>query len=574
VRRAYFSLLAGLLFAAPVVAQESSDPVAQALSQGDLYSSKRKYELALDAYHKADKLSHHSSAPCYLKIASVERKLGDFSSALDDAKKAVKVAGEDKSVAVRAHLLRASLLSQMAGKPTDKKLKEAEDEIRQALAQDSANALAHYNLGFVLLRQERDPEGIAELNTFLAMPGADSETVAEARRMVANPLRARAPFAPDFSFTTRQNQDLSNAALLGKVVLMDFWGTWCPPCRESVPILRNLNKKYAGKAFQLVSVSSDDDEDVWKTYIQAEHMDWSQYIDLPGDVLHAFKVESFPTFVVLDKDGVIRFRQSGEGPTTEGDLEDAIGKYLKRESDPKLAAAAAAEASTTVNSGGSAGASVTNASTATAKSKEDERSDAASATASFGIEGGVVSGNVYKNAALGMTYQFPQNWHATNPDSLRSLNGRAEAAAKAAILQQHPELANSPNFVMPKTVFYASRKGDWDGQHINIPSVRIGAIPSRLDSVNLDAFDKMISNMATASGMKIIGAASEFQVNKHSFVRPDFERGVGATHIYQSFVQTIAGDYLLSIEICAYSVDELQQAVASLQSMSISEEDP
>src|SRR3989454_3417867 len=107
----------------PLAAQESSDPAAQALSQGDLFQSKRKYELALDAYHKADKLSHHSSAPCYLKIASVERKLGDFSSALDDAKKAVKVAGEDKSVAVRAHLLRASLLSQMAGKSTDKKLK-------------------------------------------------------------------------------------------------------------------------------------------------------------------------------------------------------------------------------------------------------------------------------------------------------------------------------------------------------------------------------------------------------------------------------------------------------------------
>src|SRR2546427_1187212 len=47
---------------------------------------------------------------------------------------------------------------------------------------------------------------------------------------------------------------------------------------------------------------------------------------------------------VLDKDGVIRFRQSGEGPQTEGELEDAINKYLKRESDPKLAAAAAAEA--------------------------------------------------------------------------------------------------------------------------------------------------------------------------------------------------------------------------------------
>jgi thiol-disulfide isomerase/thioredoxin len=574
VLRTTLILFLALFASLTLVAQESSDPVAQALSQGDLYSSKRKYELALDAYHKADKLSHHSSAPCYLKIASVERKLSDFSSALDDAKKAVKVAGEDKSVAVRAHLLRASLLSQMAGKSTDKKLKEAEDEIRQALAQDSANAVAHYNLGFVLIRQERDPEGIAEMNAFLAMPGADSETVAEARRIVANPLRARAPFAPDFSFTTRQNQDLSNAALRGKVVLMDFWGTWCPPCRESVPILRNLNKKYAGKPFQLVSVSSDDDEDVWKTYIQAEHMDWSQYIDLPGDVLHSFKVESFPTFIVLDKDGVIRLRQSGEGPTTESDLEDAIGKYLKRESDPKLAAAAAAEASPTMNSGApTAAPTAANAWAATAKSKENEKSDAASATSS-GIEGGVISGNIYKNAALGMTYQFPQNWHATNPDSLRSLNGRAEAAAKAAILQQHPEFANSPNLVMPKTVFYASRKGEWDGQHINIPSLRIGAIPSRLDSVNLNTFEQMVTNMATASGMKIIGAASEFQVNKHSFVRADFERSVGVVRIYQSLVQTIAGDYLLTIEIYAYSTDELQQAAASLQYMAISDEEP
>jgi hypothetical protein len=339
-------------------------------------------------------------------------------------------------------------------------------------------------------------------------------------------------------------------------------------------MLRNLNKKYSGKPFQLVSVSSDDDEDVWKTFINAEHMDWPQYIDLPGEVLQAFKVESFPTFVVLDKDGVIRFRQSGEGPTTGGDLEDAIGKYLKRESDPKLAAAAAAEASPAMDSGAPAAVpTAAKASTATAKSRENEKKDGASAAASSGIEG-VVSGNTYKNVALRMTYQFPQNWRAANPDSLRSLNGRAEAAAKAAILQQHPEFANSPNLTMPKTVFYASRRGEWDGQHINIPSIRVSAIPSRLDSVNLDTFQEMAANMATASGMKIMGAASEFHVNKHSFMRADFERSVGVARIYQSFAQTIAGDYLLTIEIYAYSTDELQQAAASLQSMVISDEEP
>src|SRR5207247_10124071 len=121
---------------------------------------------------------------------------------------------------------------------------------------------------------------------------------------------------------------------------------------------------------------------------------------------------------------------------------------------------------------------------------------------------------------------------------------------------------------------YSSRKGDWDWQHINLPSVRTGAIPSLLYSINLDSFHPMISNMATASGLKIIGTASEFHVNKHSFARADFERSVAATRIYQSFVQTIAGDYLLTIEIYAYSADELQQAASSLTSMSVSAEKP
>jgi thiol-disulfide isomerase/thioredoxin len=581
-RAALFLLL--LLFASlSTVAQETSDPVAQALSQGDLYSSKRKYELALDAYHKADKLSHHSSASSYLKIATVECKLGDFSSALDDAKKAVKVAGDNKSVALRAHLLRANLLSQMAGKPTDKKLKDAEEEIRQALLLDRENALAHYNLGFVLLKQERDPEGIAELNAFLSMPGADSETAAEARRMVASPLRARAPFAPDFSFTTYQNQDFSNASLRGKVVLVDFWGTWCPPCRESVPILRNLNKKYVGKPFQLVSVSSDDDEDVWKTFIKAEHMDWPEYIDLSGDVLHAFKVESFPTFVVLDKDGVIRFRQSGEGPSTEGELEDAINKYLKRESDPKLAAAAAAEApsaptaslpDTSRTASRNPSAAATSSASAASSSAREKTSPDADSSVPRGLEGGVIAGNIYKNAALRLTFQFPQNWRAANPESLHAINERAEAAALAALHEQHPEFASSPNILVPKTVFYASRKGDWDGQHINMPSIRIAAIPSRMESVSLDTFEQMVATVVNASGMKSIAAASEFHVNKHSFVRADFERSVGAARIYQSFLQTIAGEYLLNIEIYAYSLDELQQAAVSLQSMSISDDEP
>jgi len=584
--RAALCLVLLSLSSIPALAQENSDPVAQALAQGDLYQSKRKYELALDAYRKADKLSHHTSAAALLKIANIEKKAGAFSEALDDAKKAIKAAGDNKAFNIQALRFRAGLLAQMAGKPTDKKLKEAEEELRQALALDSANPVTHLDLGIILLRQERDSEGIPELNTYLASPVTDPATVTEAKLMIANPIRARTPFAPRFSFTTHDHQQISNASLRGKVVSMDFWGTWCPPCRESVPILRDLNKKYSGKPFQLVGVSSDDDEDVWKTFIQAQHMDWPDYIDLSEEVLKAFKIESFPTFIVLDKDGIIRFRQSGVGQVTAEELSDAINKALKRESDPKLAAAAATEeasaaglpassaSSTSPSTTSSAPNTRASSATTTAALKEGAKTDLNAAPPLPGLEGGVVSGNTYKNAELGMTYQFPQGWVAASAESLHAVNNRLEAAAQAALMQQYPEKATAPKVVMPKTVFYASRKGQWDGQHLEIPSIRIHVVPSRLDEVTLDRFQQMVEKMAAASGLKITGAPSEFHVNKHAFVRVDFDRSVGGMHVYQSYVQTVAGDYLATIEIYAYSADELQQAAASLQNMNIADEDP
>lgn len=575
--RAILPVFSAVLFCLQVAAPEGSDPVAQALSQGDLYASKRKYELALDAYHKADKLSHHTSAMAFLKIASIEKKAGAFPEALDDAKKGLKAAGDNKAMNVQVLQFRASLLAEMAGKPTDKKLKEAEEELRQALTVDPANPVTHLDLGMILLRQERDAEGIPELNIYLSSPGANPATVAETKLVIANPLRARMPFAPNFAFTTDDHQIISNASLRGKVVLLDFWGTWCPPCRESVPILRDLYKKYSGKAFQLVGVSSDDDQDVWKTFIQAQRMDWPDYLDASDEVQRVFKIESFPTFVVLDKDGVIRFRQSGVGDATAGELSDAINKALKRESDPKLAAAAAGQAASAsaVTPGASTEASAVVSSPSGGRtSNESAKADSDSAPASSDIEAGLVSGNTYKNVALGMTLQSPQGLIPASMETLRTVNNRREAAAKAAILQQHPELADSPNIAMAKTVFYASRKGTWDGQHVDIPSIRIGAVLSRLDSVNLDTFQRMVEKMSAAESLTLTGPPVEFRVKKHPFVRADFDRGIGAVHMYQSMVQTVAGDYLLTIEIYAYSTEELQQMAAALQTMAISDKEP
>jgi len=553
-------------------AQDSADLVKSAIAQGDLYQSKHKYELAQDAYRKADKLSHHASADAYLKLSAVDKKLGDFSSALDEAKKAVRAAGDNKTWAAQAHLAHANLLVQMSSKPGDKKLQEAEADIRQALALNPSQAIAHFNLGYVLLKQARDAEGIAELQTYVSAAGVQPADLAQAHRMIANPIRAREPFAPDFSFTSHEKQLISNSSLRGKVVLLDFWGTWCPPCRESVPTLRDLQKKYAGKGFALVSVSSDDDEDVWRTFIEAQKMNWSEYIDLSGEVLSAFNVESFPTYVVLDKDGVMRFRQSGFAQGTEGELVDAINKALKRASDPNLAAAAATDAKekelAVVSHGGSSG---PNSLESESNSNRAKSPDAETNSTLVGIEGSLVSGTIYKNEALSLTYEFPRGWIAAKPDVLHALNEKLEATAKASILQQHPEAAGNLRIMTPKIVFYASRRGDGDGQRLSFPCIRIMTTASRATALELDTFQRTAEAMARASGAKLSLAPAEYWVQDHPFMRADFERSMGGQHILQTYVQTLSEDYLLTIEIYALSGDDKQVAVDSLQKLIIDE---
>jgi len=599
MRPAWLVAVFVLLFPHGVTAQNSADPVQQAIAQGDLFQSKRKYELAYEAYKKADKAAHHTSALAYLKLASVEKKLGDFSSSLDDVKRALKVAGDNQGLATQAHLLHANLLVQMSSKPGDKKLKEAEADVRQAIAVEPARAVAHFNLGYILLRQERDPEGVAELKAFLGMSGGSRSDVAEAQRMIASPIRAREPFAPDFSFNAEDTALISNASLRGTVVLLDFWGTWCPPCRASVPVLQNLQRKYSGRGFQLVGISSDDDEDVWKTFTQANKMNWSEYIDLSGEVLHAFKIESFPTYIVLDKDGVMRFRQSGfAGGLTQMELEEAINKALKRPSDPNLAAAASAagsakekeaereeaEESSVADSGRATGTgSATGAGSSAAESVADraeaksakDATDAKDADNSgevlSGIEAGTISAGVYKNEALSLSYEFPRGWIAAKADTLHKLNEKLEAGAKASILQQHPEAAANLRIMTQKLVFYGSRRGDGDGQQLSFPCVRITASPSRADALRLDTFQQMSEAMATASGAKITGFPQKYQVKEHSFLRADLERSLGGQRIWQTFVQTLSEDYLLTIEIYALSGDDKQAAVDSLQKMFIEE---
>ena len=113
-----------------------------------------------------------------------------------------------------------------------------------------------------------------------------------------------------------------------KVVLVDFWASWCGPCRRSNPNLARLYAKYKDKGFEIYGVSIDEDKAAWRKAIAKDNISWTQVIEVgawDGRVASAWKVEQLPTSYLLSKSGiVVAIDPFGK------DLERKIVKQLSR----------------------------------------------------------------------------------------------------------------------------------------------------------------------------------------------------------------------------------------------------
>ena len=118
----------------------------------------------------------------------------------------------------------------------------------------------------------------------------------------------------DFTLSDLQGKAWHLQELRGKVVLVNFWATWCPPCRESVGELKALTKKYPADKVVLISISVDENDAAWRKFVTDKKMVWLQYRDADGKMQRAYGVHSFPTYMVIDGDGALRQRLSGLNP--------------------------------------------------------------------------------------------------------------------------------------------------------------------------------------------------------------------------------------------------------------------
>jgi thiol-disulfide isomerase/thioredoxin len=119
-------------------------------------------------------------------------------------------------------------------------------------------------------------------------------------------------------------------SLVGKVVLIDFWATWCGPCREALPHVRNIARSFAGQPFVVLSVSLDSDEAKWKDFVAKNEMTWLQYRDggFKGPMATRFKVDAIPATFSIDADGVLEDQHVGDA-NIQGHLKKMIARAVE-----------------------------------------------------------------------------------------------------------------------------------------------------------------------------------------------------------------------------------------------------
>ncbi len=137
--------------------------------------------------------------------------------------------------------------------------------------------------------------------------------------------------APDVTLAVPDKHEIKLSDLKGSVVVLDFWATWCPPCRESLPHLGKVSSDpaLARRGLKVFAVNGREKSDVATGYVKDNRLPLDVALDLDGAVEDAFKVDNFPTTIIVGRDGAVQHVIEGySGKDTEDELDAAVEKAL------------------------------------------------------------------------------------------------------------------------------------------------------------------------------------------------------------------------------------------------------
>jgi thiol-disulfide isomerase/thioredoxin len=145
-------------------------------------------------------------------------------------------------------------------------------------------------------------------------PSSEMEGVAEIGRT-----------APNFTLPDLGGQEVSLDQFKGKIVLLDFWATWCGPCRMTMPLLERLQNQYSDVLVQL-AINMQEPLNNVREYVRSEGIHARVLLDEDGSVSYAYRVGAIPMQILIDREGILRHVQTGFDPGMSSQLRSEIEK--------------------------------------------------------------------------------------------------------------------------------------------------------------------------------------------------------------------------------------------------------
>ena len=251
------------------------------------------------------------SAEINAGIALAELQLGQYAAARQREAAVLQLVTDNHARAEAQNILGTAWLreSQQDGGDSEQ-AHAAEQCFREAIKADPGFAAPYYDLGELLLRQGRGSEASSAFKDFVRAASDDPTLI----RDISVQHLGR---VPDFTVADNNGKTISPDSLHGRVVLLDFWATWCPPCVRALPVMRELAHYFPAERLSLIGIDEDSaDSEVWKQFIDKQNMDWRQVWDQGSRVYQSFGLGapaelSLPRYVLIDREGHVLRVYSG-----------------------------------------------------------------------------------------------------------------------------------------------------------------------------------------------------------------------------------------------------------------------
>ncbi len=135
--------------------------------------------------------------------------------------------------------------------------------------------------------------------------------------------------APDFALKNSSGDNVRLSEYRGDVVMVNFWATWCGPCRQEMPLLDELYSRYERVGFSLLGVNIDDDSRKAMNMVSELGVSFPVLFDARKEVSKLYKVEAMPVTVLIDREGTVRYVHHGYKPGYEDKYLDQIRSLLR-----------------------------------------------------------------------------------------------------------------------------------------------------------------------------------------------------------------------------------------------------